>query len=186
MPSGFHRLLVRLDPDPAGAGHGFGRLRGKLVRFLEVRGARYPEDDADETIHRLAAKLESGARVLDLEAFALGIARLVLHESRRRRGLRLVSLDGEALPLAAPPHGSEAEARSGRLQRCLDALPADSRELLLAYYGAGEGVRRIEARRRLADRWGLNPSTLRTRVQRLRERLEDGLRGDESEVARAS
>ena len=174
MPSGFHRLLAHLDPDPARAGDRFDQLRRKLVRFFDWRGATSPEDGADETIHRLAGRLEAGLAVLDIEAFAYGIARLVQHELRRST-LRLASLDGE-VPAVAAPEPSQAEALSAHLQQCLDALPRESRELLLAYYSGGEGERKIEARRRLANRLGLTPSTLRSRVQRLREGLEDDLR----------
>lgn len=175
MPSGFHRLLTQLDPDSVRARDRFEQLRAKLVRFFAWRGATCPEDEADETISRLAAKLELGVDVLDVEAFAQGIARLVLRESRRDR-LRLLSLEGEEHPVAADPAPSDIETRARLLQRSLEVLPKASRELLLAYYSGGEGAQKIEARRRLALRWGLTPSTLRTRVQRLRERVEDELR----------
>jgi DNA-directed RNA polymerase specialized sigma24 family protein len=171
MPSGYHRLLTQLDPDPTCAAAEFERLRRKLVRFFESRRATFPEDEADETIHRVARRLGSGVAVLDIEAFAAGTARRVLYESRRGAGLRLVPLELEAASAAAP-EPPEPDARPARLRRSLAALPGESRALLLAYYATDDAVGRIEARRRLARERKLHPSTLRTRVQRLRERVE--------------
>ena len=178
MPSGYHRLLSQLDPDPdsARAAARFEQLRHKLVRFFESRRVVFPEDEADETIHRMARRLASGVAVLDVEAFATGIARRVLYESLRGAGrLRLVPLEVEsagATSSAAETWPPEPDPRPARLQRSLEALPGESRALLLAYYAAGDGIGRIESRRRLAREWKLHPSTLRTRVQRLRERVE--------------
>jgi hypothetical protein len=176
MPSGYHRLLSQLDPDSARAADRLERLRRKLVRFFESRRAVFPADEADETIHRVARKLESDVVVLDVEAFATGTARRVLQESRREAGrLRLVPLEevtSSAVALGPP----EPDPRPARLRRGLDALPGEARSLLLAYYTAGDGVGRIESRRRLAREWKIPPSTLRTRVQRLRERVESELR----------
>jgi DNA-directed RNA polymerase specialized sigma24 family protein len=173
MPSGYHRLLTQLDPDPTRAAAEFERLRHKLVRFFELRRATFPEDEADETIHRVARRLGSGVAVLDIEAFAAGTARRVLYESRRGAGLRLVPLELEVedAPAAAaePP---EPDPRPARLRRSLAALPSESQALLLAYYAPDDTVGRIEARRRLARERKLPPSTLRTQVQRLRERVE--------------
>ena len=174
MPSGYHQLLSQLDPDSTRAASEFERLRRKLVRFFESRRAVFPEDEADETIHRVARRLGSGVAVLDIEAFAAGTARRVLYESRRGlSGLRLVPLEGVTPPAAAAaPPEPEPDPRPARLRQSLAALPRESRALLLAYYAPDDGVGRIETRRRIAREWKLHPSTLRTRVQRLRERVE--------------
>jgi DNA-directed RNA polymerase specialized sigma24 family protein len=181
MPSGYHQLLSQLDPDSTRAALEFERLRRKLVRFFESRRASFPEDEADETIHRVARRLGSGVTVLDVEAFAAGTARRVLYESRRGVRLRLVPLEVEtATAPAAAAEPPEPDPRPARLRKSLATLPRESRALLLAYYATGDDARgRIAARRRLAREWKLNASTLRTRVQRLRERVE-------SELLRAS
>ena len=54
QPSGFDRLLARLDPDPGRAAVEFERLRRTLVKFFDWRNAPAPEDAADETLERLA------------------------------------------------------------------------------------------------------------------------------------
>ena len=57
------------------------------------------------------------------------------------------------------------------LNRCLAALAAPSRELILDYY-ASEGRKRIDARKRMAEALGISESALRNRAQRLRDGLE--------------
>lgn len=174
--SGFDRLLARLDPDPGRAAREFERLRRTLVRFFDWRGSTSPDDAADETLERLAGKLEHEVAVQDVSAFAHGIARLVLHEVQRSES-RLASLDGmePAAPEQTPPPESEAMLR--HLRHCLDTLPRDGRDLLLAYYAAGDGGGKIEGRQRLAHRRRLSANALRSRVQRLRDRVEACVRG---------
>ena len=183
MPSGFHQLLVRLDADPAGAASQFELLRGKLVRYLRSRGAAFAEDEADEALHRVAAKLASGMPVADVENFAYAVARLVRQEARRGSRL-LVPLDEQASAGIAAADPAEDEMRAARLQRSLEALPGESRALLLAYFAEGRGAQKIEARRRLARQRGLKPSTLRTQVQRLVERVGGDMRRSPLPAAR--
>ena len=170
-PSGFERLLVRLDADPARAGQEFERLRRTLVRFFDWRGALAPDDAADEALERLAEKLEHDVAVADIPAFAHGIARLVLHEVQRGAA-RQSSLDGMELPAPEQPDGWAAEEVLGHLHHCLATLPREGRDLLLAYYAGGDGTDKIEERQRLAHKWRLSPNALRSRVQRLRDRVD--------------
>ena len=65
-----------------------------------------------------------------------------------------------------------AEEVLGHLHHCLATLPRDGRDLLLAYYAGGDGTDKIEERQRLAHKWRLSPNALRSRVQRLRDRVD--------------
>jgi DNA-directed RNA polymerase specialized sigma24 family protein len=56
-------------------------------------------------------------------------------------------------------------------EACLARLPDDARALVLGYYVA-EGQAKIDNRRRLAREAGLSNTALRSRVHRLRDRLE--------------
>lgn len=172
--TGFDRLLARLDPDPGRAAVEFERLRRTLVKFFDWRNAPAPEDAADETVERLAGKMEE-VEVLDVPAFAHGIARLVLHEVQRGEA-RHASLEGVELTAPEKIDGPVPEAMLQGLRPCLDALPGESRELLLAYYATGDGTEKIAGRQRLAKKHGLSPNALRSRVQRLRDRVEACLR----------
>ena len=175
--SGFEILLARLDPDPRRAEREFARFRRTLTKYFDWRGAPWPEDGADETLERLARKLEEGVAVLDLTAVARGIARLVLQEGARSRDriTPIEDMERRAVHAAAP--GSVAETPlAAHLDRCLDSLTRDARALVLTYYAGGEGKAKIESRRRLALAHGLTDNALRSRVQRLRDQLEDCVR----------
>lgn len=181
---GLARLFATLSPDVEIAGREYDRLRRTLVRFFDWRGVTWAEECADETLDRLARKLESSA-IDDLFAFARGIARMILLERRRLPEARSIEEMTRELPDVPPqPADPETERVESCLDRCLDRLDEETRALLLEYY-ASDGRERIAGRRRLAARTGLSDAALRSRVHRLRERIERCVRtcaaGKESE-----
>lgn len=164
------RLLERLDPDADRAAAAYEQLRRTLERFFDWQGAWPPEECADETLDRLARKLDGDAGVQDVRRYARGIARMVLLEWRRRP--RTVSIEDGPEPAGSPPPpGEDDAALHDCLDNCLQHLPADSRRLVLEYYTA-ETRAKIENRRRLAEALSLTDNALRSRVQRVRDRLE--------------
>jgi RNA polymerase sigma factor (sigma-70 family) len=167
----FDRLLARFDADPERAGELYEAARRKLVKFLEWRGSDSPEEHADETLNRAARKIAEGETVRDLNSYLLGVARLVLLEVFKAREHERAAL--EQLPQPAPPAEDSAdETRRACLEQCLDSLPAESRELIVAYYQEERGAK-IEWRRRLADSLGVAPNALRIRAHRVRAKLEE-------------
>jgi DNA-directed RNA polymerase specialized sigma24 family protein len=166
----FAHLLETLHADPDQAAEEYERLRRTLLKFFDWRGVPAPDECADEVFDRLARKLEDTV-VRDVRKYMYGIARLVALE--RRRGPSFDALDDvPELPLVAAPAASEDGDRlHDCFERCLDALPEESRSLLLRYY-EGERNAKISNRRRLATMLGLTENALRSRVQRLRDRLE--------------
>ena len=171
VPSaGFQALLRALDPDPHQAAARYHALRRKLVWFFERRGSRTPEDHADETLTRVAHKLDQTASIDDPDTYALGVARFVRLESLR--ATTEVPFASDTPEPAAPrdAHDPEASRRLGCMERCLSRVPADQRELILAYY-TGDQRRRIDARKTLAAGLGIPVSALRIRAFRIRERL---------------
>jgi DNA-directed RNA polymerase specialized sigma24 family protein len=180
--SSFDRLLLLLDADRDRAGEQYELLRRKLVKFFECRRSPTAEDDADETITRVARKIEEGEAINQVAAYSYGVARLVLLESNRqhRRQMTLV----EPVPAVhADRDSTEAEARLACLERCLDGLPAATRDLLVSYY-EGSKSGRIRQRHRLADAHGMPINALRIRVHRLRAKLEDCVKRCQLEDAR--
>lgn len=180
--SGFDLLLARLHDDPREAAAEFERLRRTLLRFFGWRGVAIPEDAADETLDRVARRLGEGHPIADVSDFALGVARLLVRESWRA-GSRFEAIDdpdtGRAATLAAAPADTddgEPEV-AGHLERCLGELAPDARTLVLDYYAGSPGKDKIEGRRALAQAHGLTDNALRSRVQRLRDRLEECVRG---------
>jgi len=167
---GFARLLERLHPDAEQAAHEYERLRRSLVKFFDWRGASPPDECADETLDRLAYKLEE-TPVQDVRKYVYGIARLVALE--RQRAPSFTSIDELPQVAVAGTAPSEDDNRlHDCFDRCLAELPEESRRLLLHYY-EGERSAKISNRRRLASMLGVTENALRSRVQRLRDRLEE-------------
>lgn len=167
------RLLALLDSDRDRAGRKYQQLRRRLVRLFEWRGARFPEDLADETIVRVARRLEEGVEIRAEDPFRYfcGVAHLVFKEVLRERKRERHLQDPANWP---PRHAEDPEPddeRMGALQECLDRLASDHRELILDYH-EGERRERIENRRVMADRLGIPLNALRIRVHRIRSKLE--------------
>ncbi len=171
--TGFTRLLERLDPDPARAGVAYEHLRVALERFFDWRGAWPPEECADITLDRLVVKLSGSTHIDDVRGYARGIARFVLLEWQRRPVPLSIDnrLDRAYLPAFPIHEEQEPQGLLSCFDRCLSALSAESRDLVLEYYVA-ERRQKIDNRRRLARLLGLSESALRNRVQRIRDRLE--------------
>jgi hypothetical protein len=69
-----------LDHDPARAGEKYEAM----VKFLDWRGALFPEELVDEAFNRVMWKLEEGEPINDLPTYCHGVARLVLLQSLER------------------------------------------------------------------------------------------------------
>jgi DNA-directed RNA polymerase specialized sigma24 family protein len=168
---GFAHLLARLDADADRAAAEYERLRLTLVKFFDWRGAWPPDECADETIDRLVAKLELETSIDDVRRYAYGIARLVLLERLRRQAQTPIDEHPDLSNLRAPSLATATAPLHECFERCLAALPDETRALVLGYYVA-EGHAKIENRRRLARSMGISDNALRSRVQRIRDGLE--------------
>lgn len=170
------RLLDRLDADRDRAGERYESLRQTLVKFFDWRGAASPDDCADETLDRLIRKLDEGAHIEEVGRYAHGIARLVLLEQMRDplpRAALLEDVPGAPALVVAPLPPVDEEESDARdcFDACLDSLPADSRDLILRYY-VDERRAKIDGRVELAKTLGITSAALRSRAQRIRDRLE--------------
>ena len=166
----FERLLQRLGGEREQAAREYEVVRRRLAGFFERRGIPSAEALADETIDRVARRLDEGEVVEHLNAYFYGVAKRVLLESRRRWARERAAEREYAIPGPAEP-ASEREARIACLERCVGALDEGSRALLAGYY---RGL--PDDRKRLAESQGITYTSLKTRVFRLRIRLEVCLR----------
>jgi DNA-directed RNA polymerase specialized sigma24 family protein len=171
--TGLACLLARLDPDPERAALDYERLRRTLVRFFDWRGIAAPDVCADEALDRLALRLEQEVAVKDVRSYAHGIARLVLLERLRQPVLASIEETPERF-WSTVPLDQDDERMRACLDRCLAEMAPDSRSLVLRYY-EGERHAKIANRRQLAASLGLSDNALRSRVQRLRDRLQECL-----------
>ena len=143
-------------------------MRRVLVKFFDWRGIERPEECADITIDRLARRLEDDVEIHHVQHYALGIARLVALEALRAPAHAPLDDVGD-VPMIAAVVEEDALARS--FDRCLAEFTEASRTLLLQYYEGGPG-QRMSVRQHLARALQISEGALRSRVQRLRDRLE--------------
>ncbi len=167
----FDNLLATLDSDRDGAGKKYLALRANLIRFFEWRGCPFPEDHADETFNRVARKVADGEDIRNVSGYVMGVARLQVLEiikSHSRQREALGEYQKSVDEVAVTP---ESESRIDCLQKCLQQLSPDNRDLIIQYY-QGDKREKIENRRKIGERLGVAMNTLRMRAQRLREHLQ--------------
>ena len=165
-------LLARLDADRDEAGQKYEALRRTLVRFFDWRGAPFPDEAADESLDRLSRRIAEGESIADLRSYVLGIARLVWLERARGPLSRATPLDEAMVGVTSEPEDDAVDATLiDCFERCMQSLPDDGRSLILRYY-THERHGQIDARARLAAELHLTGNALRSRAQRVRDRLE--------------
>jgi DNA-directed RNA polymerase specialized sigma24 family protein len=165
----FAKFLRCLDPDAVRAGEKYEDLRETLVKFLDWRGAPFPEELVDEAFNRVTRKLEEGEAIHDLPAYCHGVARLVFLQSLEHPSNKRVEL--EKLPPVAIPEPDVTDVRRECLNHCLRQLTAENRELITEYYRK-ERREKIDHRTLMAERLGIPLNALRSRAQRIRDKLE--------------
>ena len=167
----FDKLLAHFDEDRERAGERYQELRHRLIRFFGWQGCPFPEDHADETINRVAHKIEKGEEIRDPSGYCFGVARFLVLEIRKEQERERQAL--RELPSPAPIWDDldESNPHLDCLRRCLQSLTPDNRELIMQYYWGEKGAK-IEKRRSLAERFRVSLNTLRMRALRIRENLE--------------
>ena len=172
----FAALLARLAAD-GGDAAAYESLRRRLIQFFRLHVPAESDDLADVVLDRLARRIHEGIDVASVPSYALGIARMVLHEARAKAARRHLAETDPTLAPDEPAAGDaiELEHVLAALRACLDAAGTTARELILTYYG-GDGADRIATRKRLADACGISLNALRNRALRLRDALEDCVR----------
>jgi DNA-directed RNA polymerase specialized sigma24 family protein len=174
----FDYLLTCLDSNREQAGERYEELRRTLTRFFEWRGAPFPDEHTDEVFNRVARKLSDGVAIRNMGSYCYEVARLICLEAMKSHDSKRTSLDSSHHEVATATVGTaldEHELRLNCLEECLDALPTDSRDLIVEYY-QDEKRNRIERRKALAVKLGLQREALANRAQRLRDRLEQCVR----------
>ena len=174
------------DADINRAGEKYEYVRSGIVKYFECRGCIPALDLADDTINRVARKLTEGAEIRQESflSYFYGVARNVFHEHLRspdRNQPPIESLPSNKHPFEDPLNlierrfeNSELETRLACLDACAERLPPETRRMILSYYDGKERAR-IENRKRLAEGLGVPMNSLRIRVHRIREKLEECL-----------
>ena len=182
-PTALRQLLDWLDEGVESQGERYLEMRRRLVAYFDRRNRPAPDELADETLNRVARTLEEsgGIGITPPARYCYVVARFILLEDLRRREHTYVRLDEPrccegALGLSASDVPDEAavqrERRFACLDRCLEKLKPEQRELIVEYY---RDTRRekIERRRALAERMGISMNALAVRACRIRDLLEE-------------
>jgi len=200
---GFELLLDRLgEPGECGvefdqearrqrALERFRSLWSKIDYFLERKGCQDHEDGADETISRVTSLLpEERETIKSIQAFCLGVARLVSYEYLRIQA-RIEQLPDDYItnpPLSLVTYlDDEDKTRSDEMLECMSdcfsTLPLEDQELMRRYVGSGR-----EGRQKIAEELGISLKALQERRifsirKRLRRLLDErlGRRPEKSE-----
>ena len=168
----FDQLLACLDTDRERAGEKYENMRRGLVKFFEWRGSDHPEDYADEAINRVARKLEQGEQIRDLHSYIIGVARMLYKEILRQQKQQSEAIKQLPLPEQIVEDQDELDTRLHCIEECLNRLPAESYQLIMAYYHS-EKQAKIDKRKEIAEQLGISLNTLRVRAHRLRAQLEE-------------
>jgi DNA-directed RNA polymerase specialized sigma24 family protein len=167
----FNELLAWLGTDGIGGSDGnrgaikYEAIRSRIIKIYRNRGCLYAEEIADETADRLCKKVKALKSVYegDPALYFYAVAKRVYLESLR---------DPPHVPPPPPPHDpEEIELRHMCLDRCLDGLKPESKELILQFY-EGEKREKIENRKRLARLLGIDNKVLNLRALRIRRELQ--------------
>lgn len=164
----FDALLSWLDPDRERAAKRYEESRRRLIRFFTGRKCAAADDLADETMNRVARKVQEGlVYVGDTAPYFYAVAHNVYLEHVKQK---------PHVPPPPPPRDpEEVERAHACLESCLERLQPRSRELIREFYQEEKSAK-IEHRKRLAERLGMTPNALRIQAHRIRQVLHDCVR----------
>lgn len=177
----FDQFLTWLDPDRECAGQRYEHIRRTLIIIFRSRGCLECEELADETINRVIRRVPEIAPtyVGDPVRYFCAVAHKLHLERRIHLNKQPISLETLAKDLPAPDSlttAREEELEYKCLERCLEQLPPEQRELILQYYQETKQAK-IDYRKSLAERLGIALNALRIRAYRIRTELQKCLEG---------
>lgn len=170
----FDSLLVWLDSDRDRAGALYETIRRRLIRIFVCRGCAEPEDLADETINRVARKVDEIVKTYigDPALYFYGVANNVYLESLHRKPkLQTPPVEPRFEP-RFEPRSEEFNHELNCLEECMKTLPSNNRKLVMEYYQE-EKHAKIVNRQHLAEQLGIPLNALRIRAHRIRAALKN-------------
>ncbi|MFP7723549.1 RNA polymerase sigma factor [Lysobacter sp. A3-1-A15] len=157
------------------------------VALAVTRDVQLSEDIAQDTFVKAWQRIGSMQDPESLLPWLRQVTRNGAIDHVRRRRHQEVALDvDDPRMVGATACGPEPDTwmdhrqRSEQLARALDAVPDDSREVLLLFYREGQSSRHVAAL------LGLSDGAVRKRLQRARDALQSELLAQVGEVARHS
>lgn len=178
----FRQFLSWLDEGTDSAGEKYLEMRRRLVAYFDRKNCVAPDDLADETLNRVARRLEEEGAILDTPParYCYITAKFVFLEYLRgdkHSETSFAEMPPQAIDsvLSTPPPETGALAGKeqvfGCLEECLAKLESVDRDLILGYY-QGEQRTKIDGRRGLAASLNVTVNALSIRACRIRNKLE--------------
>lgn len=163
------KLLNWLNSDRDLAGQKYEIIRNRLIKIFRARGCNVAEELADETIDRVARKVEKLSENYkgDPSLYFYAVAKKVFLEYARKPKT-------EELPKKLVKKESideENEIYHECLDKCLSKISPDKQQLIVEYYES-EKKAKIDNRRKLERLLGISNEALRVRVLRIRQKLQ--------------
>jgi RNA polymerase sigma factor (sigma-70 family) len=162
----FSSFLEWLSPDTDRAGEEYERLRFRLCTFFSQRQCSFADDLADETINRVILKA-SEEKIESKIAYCYGVAKNVYREALRKQRPQ-VDIDDVQIAAKAP---EEQSFPRECLDKCLQELPPESRDLLLDYFSESK-VAKVDLHQRISATLKMTQTALRMRVMRAKQKLK--------------
>jgi DNA-directed RNA polymerase specialized sigma24 family protein len=162
----FTAFLVALDGNADRAAQRYEKLRLRLMIFFTSRHCGFPEDLADEVLDRLARRLSDGEQIDSVEAYSLGIARLVVLEQSSKVKREQRSREEYVRNISSAAY-TQSERNDAELRMAGLDVEQPAARLLEQYY-EGRGATRIRQRQQMAQALGISMNTLRKRMFDLR------------------
>jgi RNA polymerase sigma factor (sigma-70 family) len=180
--SAFRQFLNWLDEGVDSEGEKYLEMRRRLVAYFDRKNCFSADELADETLNRVARRLEEEGSIETSPAhYCYIVAKFIFLEYLRRTKRPQVGIDELSSlsdtyisPTAISERKHEAESEEKRLtclERCLKDLDPNQREMIVQYYH-GDQRAKIENRRALAEASGVTLNALGIRVCRIRDKLE--------------
>ena len=176
-----NQFLLCLDSETEKAGEKYEEIRLKLVKFFGWRGAYFPEECADETLNRVIRKIGDGATIDEIPSYCLGVARLVFLEFLKSKDAQRTDFEAVPSRLMVAPQNEEPDDHQPCFQDCLAKLPEESRQLILQYYA--DETKTSLSRQTLAEGLAIPIAAVRSRAQRIRDKLEKCIHGCVEKIA---
>ncbi len=171
----FNRFFDWLNEDRQKAEKIYIDIRSKLITFFSARNCLLIEELVDETFDRVIDKVNKDAidhNGKPLKVF-YGFAKNIFYEQLREKDFQLFD---EVVHDEAVWYGEEDEEENARikvqLKKCLTKFKARERNMILDYYNVESG-REKEARKNIAKKYALKVNSLRVKVFRLKNILEE-------------
>jgi DNA-directed RNA polymerase specialized sigma24 family protein len=162
----FFSFLEWLSPDTDRAGEEYERLRFRLFTFFSHRQCDLADELTDETINRVILKA-SEEQIESKIAYCYGVAKNVYRESLRKQRPHL---DIGELQIAATGPEEKSFPREC-LDKCLQELPPENRNLLLDYFSESK-LAKVELHQRISQSLKMTQTALRMRVMRSKQKLK--------------